>query len=55
MPTTCSACEELKAAETRQVHLNALADLPLEERIRKLEEYRYDHSRQYHPRRPVRF
>lgn len=54
-PNTCGGCTEKKVAEARQAHLNALAQLPIEERLRKLEEFAYDHSRRFHSERPVRF
>ena len=53
-PTTCAQCREKKAAEARQLHLDELAKLPTEERLRRIEEFIYDHQRSYHPQKPWR-
>jgi hypothetical protein len=53
-PTTCTQCGEKKATEARQLHLDELTRLSTEERLRKVEEFIYDHQRSYHPQQPWR-
>ncbi len=53
-PTTCGACKKKKADAERTAHLDALAKLPIEERLRKLEEFQYDHLKN-HPRQEVTY
>ena len=48
-PTTCSECEKKKAEVEKKAYLAAQAQLPMEERLAKLEEFMYDHQRAYHP------
>jgi hypothetical protein len=54
-PKSCGECSTRKAADERQAALEALAALPVEERLRRVEEFIYDHRRSYHASRPVLF
>jgi hypothetical protein len=55
IPTTCSDCKKRKEDNERQAHLDTLAVLPIEERLKMVEGFMYDHSRAYHPRKSRRY
>jgi hypothetical protein len=55
LPKTCDECREKAIVAAKKAHLDALAALPMEDRVRRLEEFAYDHRRSYHHPRPVRF
>ena len=48
-PKICSECRDKNAAEERQRALDEVAALPIEERLRLVEAFMYDHKRLYHP------
>jgi hypothetical protein len=54
-PTTCSECLRNKEAAAKKDHLDALAKLPTEERMRRIEEFIYEHAKSYHPGKPGRY
>jgi hypothetical protein len=54
-PATCSGCLEARAAEEKRACLETLAKLPIEERLKKIEEFIYDHERAYHASKPLVF
>ena len=41
-PTICNECREWNEKNEKEKHLNALKQLPIEERIAKIEEWIYD-------------
>lgn len=43
-PKICGACVGINLAAKRKAHLDALAVLPIEERLRKIEEWIYDYK-----------
>lgn len=53
-PKTCHNCVAKAQDAELQKHLAALAKLPTKERLRKIEEWIYNHSKG-HPRREPRF
>ena len=53
-PKICSDCTELAEEAKLQEHLAELAKLPTDERLRLIEEWIYNHSKN-HPERMVRY
>lgn len=53
-PKICSDCTNLAEDAKLQEYLADLAKLPTDERLRKIEEWIYNHSRN-HPQRMVRY
>jgi hypothetical protein len=51
----CSNCTKAKKEEEKKKHFEALDSLTIEERIRKLEEFAYEHSKAYHMPRMHRY
>lgn len=47
-PTVCPTCEASEKAEARRLALAALAGLPLDERIARIEAWIYDHGQVPH-------
>jgi hypothetical protein len=54
-PKTCEECVQAKEAKEKQKALSEVAGLPLLERIKRLEEFMYDHQRKYHAPEGLRF
>ena len=52
---TCHSCEKEKRDRERREHFGALDACTIEERLRKIEEWQYEHSKKYHPGREMRF
>jgi len=50
----CGDCLVETGEEKKQAHLAELAALPIKERIRRIEEWIYDHNRRRHGGRPTR-
>lgn len=53
-PKTCSECTAVAEEAKLQEYLAELAKLPTDERLRKIEEWIYNHSKN-HPQREVRY
>ena len=51
----CSKCNQDIADRERREHFGALDALTIEERLRKVEEWQYDHSHKGLARMPIRF
>lgn len=45
-PSLCGECEQKNEADKKAAHLESLAKLPIEERLRRLEEAMYEASKQ---------
>lgn len=53
-PEVCNECDGKQAEAEKQTYLDTLAKLPTKERLRRIEEWMYNHSKG-HPQRPIRF
>lgn len=47
-PVLCTECRSKNAIQERLQFLKGLEGLSFEERLKKLEEFMYEHSRQFH-------
>jgi len=47
-PTICSQCKKAKEEKAKQEYLDKLATLPIEQRIRAIEEWIYDYKPPIH-------
>lgn len=45
----CGKCKKEKDDRDHREHFGALDALTIEERLRKIEEWQYEHSKLYHP------
>ena len=46
-PTICGPCRKKENSQKRENHLSELGDLPIEERLRRIEAWIYDYRPQY--------
>jgi hypothetical protein len=51
----CHDCKTKEEDRKRREYFGSLDALTIEERIRNIEEYIYEHKNSYHPGRPLRF